>query len=70
MRVAFGWLNFQIDFKTEDEAKDYIIKHKAKNPDWWFSEPGKMSDKPDAYGNQYTVEVRRPWREYPNGFSK
>lgn len=70
MRVAFGWLNFMIDFKTEQEAKDYVTKHKEKNPDWYFGEVGKTGETPDAYGNMYTVEVRRPWREYPNGFSK
>ena len=64
MRVAFGWLNFMIDFKTEQEAKDYLEKHKVKNPDWWFGEIKQLGEAPDAPGNMFTLEVRRPWREY------
>lgn len=63
-RISFAWINFTMDFKTKEAANEYRIQNMGKG--WNFGEISQFTDKPDAYGNMWTMEVRKPYRNYPN----
>ena len=60
MKITFASISLVIDFDTKEEAENY--KTKNYNKGWWFGEISKIDE------NTWTMEVRRPYKDYNGGW--